>query len=43
MFTYKFIIVDFQNCRFSSCDIRTTVFKKTVQSVKEQVVVTQLH
>ena len=39
IFTCKFIMVDCQNCRFSSCDIRTTVFRKIAQPVKEQVVV----
>lgn len=39
MFTCKFIMVEFQNGRFSSCDFRTTVFRKTMQSMKEQVVV----
>lgn len=39
MFTCKFIMVDFQYRRFSSCDIRTTVFRKTAQFVKEQVVI----
>lgn len=39
VFTHKFIMVDFQTLRFLLCDIRTTVFRKTAQSVKEQVVV----